>query len=79
MNFVFDNANQNDIDELIRLRLAFITEDAGSLSSLQEQCIEEQLRDFFNRKLGKELSVVEPSSQGNDACGEESEPLISGW
>ena len=55
MNFVFDNANQNDIDELIRLRLAFITEDAGSLSSLQEQCIEEQLRDFFNRKLGKEL------------------------
>ena len=55
MNFVFDNANQNDIDELIRLRLAFITEDAGSLSSLQEQCIEEQLRDYFNRKLGKEL------------------------
>lgn len=55
MNFVFDNANLNDIDELIRLRLAFITEDAGSLSSLQEQCIEEQLRDYFNRKLGKEL------------------------
>ena len=55
MNFVFGNANQNDIDELIRLRLAFITEDAGSLSSLQEQCIEEQLRDYFNRKLGKEL------------------------
>ncbi|MBR3015345.1 MAG: GNAT family N-acetyltransferase [Bacteroidaceae bacterium] len=55
MNFVFDNANQNDIDELIRLRLAFITEDAGSLSSLQEQCIEEQLRDYFNRKLRKEL------------------------
>lgn len=55
MNFVFDNVNLNDIDELIRLRLAFITEDAGSLSSLQEQCIEEQLRDYFNRKLGKEL------------------------
>ena len=55
MNFVFDNANLNDIDELIRLRLAFITEDTGSLSSLQEHCIEEQLRDYFNRKLGKEL------------------------
>ena len=55
MNFVFDNANKNDIDELIRLRLAFITEDSGALSSRQEQCIEEQLRDYFNRKLGKEL------------------------
>ena len=55
MNFVFDIANQNDIDELVRLRLAFIIEDAGSLSSLQEQCIEEQLRDYFKRKLGKEL------------------------
>lgn len=55
MNFVFDNANKNDIDELIRLRLAFITEDSGALSSRQEQCIEEQLRDYFNRKLKKEL------------------------
>ena len=55
MDFVFDNANMNDIDELIRLRLAFIAEDAGALSSRQEQCIEEQLRDYFNRKLGKEL------------------------
>ena len=55
MDFVFDNANMNDIDELVRLRLAFITEDAGALSSRQEQCIAEQLRDYFNRKLGKEL------------------------
>ena len=55
MNFVFDNANRNDIDELIRLRLAFITEDSGALSSSQEQGISEQLRDYFNRKLGKEL------------------------
>lgn len=55
MNFVLDNANKNDIDELVRLRLAFIAEDSGALSSCQEQCIEEQLRDFFNRKLGKEL------------------------
>ena len=55
MDFVFDNANKNDIDELIRLRLAFITEDSGALSSRQEQCIEEQLRDYFNRKLEKEL------------------------
>lgn len=55
MDFIFENANMNDIDELIRLRLAFIADDAGALSSRQEQCIEEQLRDYFNRKLGKEL------------------------
>lgn len=55
MNFVFDIANQNDIDELVRLRLAFIIEDTGDLSSHQKQCVEEQLRDYFNRKVGKEL------------------------
>ena len=55
MNIIFDEANQNDIDELVRLRLAFITEDAGVLSSRQKQCIEEQLPDYFSRKLGKEL------------------------
>ena len=58
MDFVFDNANKNDIDELIRLRLAFIAEDSGALSNRQEQCIEEQLRDYFNRKLGKELIAL---------------------
>ena len=55
MNIIFDEANQNDIDELVRLRLAFITEDVGALSSRQKQCIEEQLPDYFSRKLGKEL------------------------
>ncbi|MCR4765152.1 MAG: GNAT family N-acetyltransferase [Bacteroidaceae bacterium] len=55
MNFIFDIANQNDIDELVRLRFAFIIEDTGDLSSHQEQCVEEQLQDYFNRKLGKEL------------------------
>lgn len=55
MNIIFDEANQNDIDELVRLRLAFITEDVGTLSSRQKQCIEQQLPDYFNRKLGKEL------------------------
>lgn len=55
MNFVFDIANQNDIDELVRLRLAFIIEDTGDLSSHQEQCVKQQLRDYFHRKLGKEL------------------------
>ena len=55
MNIIFDEANQNDIDELVRLRLSFSTEDAEVLSSRQKQCIEEQLPDYFSRKLGKEL------------------------
>jgi len=55
MNIIFDTANKNDIDELIRLRIAYMIDDFGSVSEEEKAAMEKQLPDYFNRKLGDEL------------------------
>ena len=57
MNIVYGQATKQDIDELIRLRLAFIEDDHGPVSPHDKACIEQQLLSFLNRKLGTELIV----------------------
>ena len=57
MNIVYGQATKKDIDELIRLRLAFIEDDHGPVSPHDKVCIEQQLLSFLNRKLGTELIV----------------------
>ena len=52
---IFDMANINDIPELIRLRIAYIIDDYGSINEFERQAVEEQLPDYFKRKLGNEL------------------------
>lgn len=52
---VFDTAREEDIDELIRLRMAYMKEDFGSVSERDEVLMKRQLPDYFRRKLGKEL------------------------
>lgn len=54
-NVTFDTANKNDIPELIRLRIAYMIDDFGSVSEHERLCMEEQLPDYFDRRLGKEL------------------------
>ena len=56
-NLVFDTAKKEDISELIRLRLAYMTDDYGSISEYERQAMETQLPEYFERKLGKELTV----------------------
>ena len=51
----FGTATREDIDELVRLRLAYIREDFGSLSAEDEADMREQLPDYFARKLGADL------------------------
>ena len=53
MSVIFDTANSNDISELIRLRIAYITYDYGSISEDDKHAMEEQLPGYFERKLGK--------------------------
>ena len=53
MSVIFDTANSNDISELIRLRIAYITDDYGSISEDDKHAMEEQLPGYFERKLGK--------------------------
>lgn len=55
MNVTFDIANKDDISELIRLRIMYIIEDFGSVSEDERHALEEQLPDYFERKLGKDL------------------------
>jgi ribosomal protein S18 acetylase RimI-like enzyme len=55
MSVVFAQAGKDDIDELIRLRLAYMNDDFGSVSEHEKSCMETQLKDYFARKLGTEL------------------------
>lgn len=55
MEVVFDQASRDDIDELIRMRLAYMKDDFGSVSDDEEAGMRKQLPDYFNRKLGNDL------------------------
>lgn len=55
MNIIYGQANKNDIEELIRLRIAYMIDDLGELSNHDRMCMEKQLPDYFMRKLGTEL------------------------
>ena len=55
MDIMFDRATKDDIPQLIRLRLAYVEDDFGSIPEKEKSCIEKQLPDYFERKLGKEL------------------------
>lgn len=54
-DIVFDTAEKKDIPDLIRLRIAYMIDDFGSITEQQEQCMREQLPDYFERRLGREL------------------------
>lgn len=63
-NITFDIANKSDIPELIRLRIAYMIDDFGSVSDHERQCMEEQLPDYFERKLGTELVAFVARAEG---------------
>lgn len=54
-DIVFDTANKNDIDELVRLRIAYIRDDFGSISDEEELNLKNRLPDYFERELGDHL------------------------
>ncbi len=55
MGIVFDVATKEDINELIRMRIAYMIDDFGSVSDREREGMETQLPDYFERKLGTEL------------------------
>ena len=54
-NIVFEQAKVSDIDELIRMRIAYMIDDFGAVSDDERIGMEKQLPDYFARKLGTEL------------------------
>jgi len=55
MSIIFNEATKEDINELVRMRIAYMKDDFGSVSEHERQCMEVQLPDYFERKLGTEL------------------------
>ena len=92
MDVVYDVADKEDIQELVRLRIAYTREDLGSLSEDDERMMKNFLPDFFERNLnqntfsfvaradghvGDVLSVyTEPEYRGSGICTKLMEKMI---
>jgi len=48
-------AVRDDIDELVRLRIAYLKEDNGQLDDRDAETIAKELPDYFRRHLGRDL------------------------
>ena len=55
MSIIYEEADKEDIDELIRMRIAYMMDDFGSVTDQERKGMETQLPDYFSRKLGTEL------------------------
>lgn len=64
----FGKAEEKDLQELVRLRLAYLEEDFGSLSDEQRGQVEETLPDYLRRRLNRELLVYTAREEEICAC-----------
>ena len=64
MAMIFDTATKDDIAELVRLRIAYMQDDFGSVSEEERDGMKKQLPDYFNRKLGTELIAFTARDEG---------------
>ena len=55
MDFIFEQAQKKDLAQLIRLRIAYMIDDFGSVSENEKEAMEKQLPEYFSRKLGNEI------------------------
>ena len=61
---VYDIANLNDIQELVRLRILYMIDDFGSITDEEREGMEKQLPDYFERELGKKLIAFVARAEG---------------
>ena len=64
MEIIYDIANQNDIPELVRLRILYIIDDFGSITDEERAGMEKQLPGYFERELGKKLIAFVARAEG---------------
>lgn len=57
MNLITEKASVTDIDELIQMRLDYLTEDYGFLTNAQITKIKSSLPDYYKTHLNKDLLV----------------------
>lgn len=63
-DIVYDIANLNDIQELVRLRILYMIDDNGSITDEARAGMEKQLPDYFERELGKKLIAFVARAEG---------------
>lgn len=63
-----EKANFKDIDELVRLRIDYLTEDYGGLTYIQTEKIRNQLPEYFRNHLNKDLFVYVVKSPEIISC-----------
>ena len=52
-NVIFDMAGKDDISELVRLRIAYMIDDFGTISEYERQCRRNNFRDILTEDLEK--------------------------
>lgn len=64
MSILYGEATKEDINELIRMRIAYMIDDLGSITEQERKGMEKQLPDYFARKLGTELIAFIAKDEG---------------
>lgn len=64
MAVTYRKATHKDIDVLIKLRLAYLTEDRGELSKDEAEAIATQLKDYFSRQLNNNFIALLVENDG---------------
>ncbi|MBQ8177174.1 MAG: GNAT family N-acetyltransferase [Oscillospiraceae bacterium] len=54
-NLIFRTAENNDIDNLVKLRLAYVNADYGEIDAETEAMLRTQLNEYFPMHLGKDI------------------------
>ncbi len=63
-DIIYDIANMNDIQELVRLRILYMIDDFGSVTDEEREGMEKQLPGYFERELGKKLIAFVARAEG---------------
>jgi ribosomal protein S18 acetylase RimI-like enzyme len=61
---IYDIANLNDIQELVRLRILYMIDDFGTITDEEREGMEKQLPGYFERELGKKLIAFVARAEG---------------
>ncbi len=57
MSVTYDLASMEDVDELVKLRLAYLADDFGELSEVDCASVARELPPYLKRHLGVDLSI----------------------
>ncbi|MDE6539114.1 MAG: GNAT family N-acetyltransferase [Ruminococcus sp.] len=68
MQIKVEKADLQDINELVQMRIEYLTEDYGSLTDIQIEKIRNQLPEYYNNHLNKDLFVYVVKSEIIISC-----------